>query len=98
MSVLHRSGEDWLTWSYFSRNVTADSVIPICLLGEGTFHQIHGGIATSGKIGWDTFNLEYETIFGHPYTVPQYSPIFAGPMRNEAARFNRESFEKENFS
>lgn len=40
----------------------------IMLLGEGTFHQVHGGVATNSlQSPWDRFAREYEEIRGAPY-------------------------------
>ena len=40
----------------------------IMLLGEGTFHQVHGGVATNSlQSPWDGFVREYENIRGKPY-------------------------------
>jgi hypothetical protein len=44
----------------------------ILLLGEGTFHQFHGGIATNAlRSPWDDFAAEYEAICGRPYERPR---------------------------
>lgn len=40
----------------------------ILLLGEGTFHQVHGGVATNARESpWDAFVAEYEVVTGQPY-------------------------------
>lgn len=53
----------------------------IWLLGEGTFHQIHGGITTNtAQTALATFNEEYCTIRGEWYKLPQtmIPPIYLG--------------------
>jgi glycosyltransferase involved in cell wall biosynthesis len=50
----------------------------IVLLGEGTFHQIHGGATTSGR--YDKGMEEYERLRGERYTPPVIEPIFLGTM------------------
>lgn len=47
----------------------------VTLLGEGSFHQLHGGVSTNANL--DTFHLcierwrkQYETIRGRPWTAP----------------------------
>lgn len=77
----------------FSRYVTAKGVTPICLLSEGTFHQYHGGVATSNRIGWSEFAEEYEGVMGRPYEPPVYTPLLAGRAKPELAGFYRESIE-----
>jgi glycosyltransferase involved in cell wall biosynthesis len=50
----------------------------IVLLGEGTFHQIHGGATTSGR--HDKGMEEYESLRGELYTPPVIEPIYLGTM------------------
>ncbi len=52
----------------------------IVLLGEGTFHQIHGGIATSGRIGWEEMHAEYVALRGRPYTPPGNERLYMGTV------------------
>ena len=45
----------------------------VVLLGEGSFHQVHGGIATNcppKALPIETFQAEYEAIYGMRYTRP----------------------------
>jgi Glycosyl transferase family 2 len=56
----------------------------IVLLGEGTFHQIHGGIATSGRIGWDEMHAEYESLRGRPYRPPANERLYIGTVPDTA--------------
>ncbi|KDA00632.1 cephalosporin hydroxylase [Hyphomonas polymorpha PS728] len=40
----------------------------VMLLGEGTFHQVHGGVATNAKVSpWESFTAEYAQIRGESY-------------------------------
>jgi len=48
----------------------------IQLLGEGTFHQFHGGAATSLRYGWDEMHDGYVSIRGEPYRPPQNSQLY----------------------
>ena len=82
----------------FSRYVTTAGVTPICLLGEGTFHQFHDGIATAGKIDREKINEEYIRATGKPYQAPRYSTMFAGTIRKGAHKFYIESAQKINYS
>jgi len=53
----------------------------VVLLGEATFHQIHGGVATNSPEGqhpWETFAREYEEIRGFAYEKPQTDPLYLG--------------------
>lgn len=75
----------------FSRCTTRPGARNVCLLSEGTFHQVHGGIATSGRVGWAEFDAEHQAIFGRPFTTPAYDTLYYGTARPEVARFWRES-------
>ena len=50
----------------------------VVLLGEGTFHQIHGGAATSGRFGWREMHDEYVAIRGRAYQPPDNEPVYVG--------------------
>lgn len=65
----------------FQRYVCRPNGINICLLGEGTFHQVHDSIATSGKRPWATFDSEYRSIFGKAYSKPLYDAVYFGAPR-----------------
>jgi hypothetical protein len=53
----------------------------VVLLGEGTFHQYHGGAATSGRHSWDQMHAEYEAITGSRHRPPENPPLYVGPAR-----------------
>jgi hypothetical protein len=50
----------------------------VVLLGEGTFHQIHGGASTSRRVSRDQAFGEYEALRGHAYSPPANEPLFLG--------------------
>jgi hypothetical protein len=52
----------------------------VVLLGEGTFHQYHGGAATSRRLTWDEMHADYEAIRGRPHRPPPNAPVFVGPV------------------
>jgi hypothetical protein len=51
------------------------------LLGEGTFHQFHGGAATSRRHSWDEMHSEYRTIVGEPHRPPANEALYVGRAR-----------------
>ncbi len=54
----------------------------VVLLGEGTFHQIHGGVAASAKEHpWGAFHSEYVSIRGELFRQPRIEPVFFGRVR-----------------
>lgn len=51
----------------------------ILLLGEGTFHQVHGGVATNAaESKWELFHQEYVALRGQPFRRPEVAPLFYG--------------------
>lgn len=63
----------------------------IVLLGEGVFHQIHGGVATNVKMSDHPiagFQQEYETLRGAHYHRPDIeNVVYYGTMPAAARRF-----------
>jgi hypothetical protein len=52
----------------------------VVLLGEGTFHQQHGGAATSGALSWDQMQADYAAKRGEPYKPPRQRPLYLGEV------------------
>jgi hypothetical protein len=75
----------------FKRYVSRPDARNVCLLSEGTFHQVHDAVATSGKTTFDLLAAEYKEIFGHPYTPPVYDTLYHGRPRMGAVRFISQS-------
>jgi hypothetical protein len=50
------------------------------MLGEGTFHQFHGGAATSRRFSWDEMQAQYRAIRGHDYRPPALRPTYLGAV------------------
>lgn len=54
-------------------------VLVVTLFGEGTFHQVHGGVATNALTHpWEEFHAEYLEIRGKPFEVPKTDALFFG--------------------
>ncbi|HEY5173462.1 MAG TPA: glycosyltransferase family A protein [Acidimicrobiia bacterium] len=64
----------------FRRACELDGVQLVVLLGEGTFHQIHGGAATSGRFGWDEMHDEYVALRGRRYAPPRNARLYFGEV------------------
>jgi hypothetical protein len=63
------------------RAVMLPSVSVITLLGEGTFHQVHDGIATNAaQHPWDAFHTEYKAIRGREFSPPTYQSLYLGSV------------------
>jgi hypothetical protein len=62
----------------YRRACSLDGIELIVLLGEGTFHQYHGGASTSRRHTWDDMHSEYQTITGHAHLPPTNPPLYVG--------------------
>jgi glycosyltransferase involved in cell wall biosynthesis len=76
----------------YRRLCSLDGKDLVVLLGEGTFHQLHGGVATNAPEG--EFELryrlwldEYQALRGEPYSRPQKAAHFLGHIPPQANRF-----------
>jgi len=59
----------------------------VTLLGEGTFHQFHGGVATN--VPWSrhpaaAFDAEYRAIRGGPFVPPSRESVYVGEVPPQA--------------
>lgn len=57
---------------------------PVVLLGEGSFHQVHGGASMKPDTDFDTWFAEYRSIRGRDYRKPTYEPLYIGRLRPES--------------
>jgi tetratricopeptide (TPR) repeat protein len=81
----------------FARALELPGAQLVLLLGEGTFHQLHGGVATNlppeqVPDGWAKWADQYERIRGRPYRRPGPAnpPTYVGTLPRPAlARFVR---------
>jgi len=73
---------------FLKKVVDQDDVDLVVVLGEGTFHQVHGGISTNSPIDrWTEFAAEYASITGSQYHVPRIDPIYVGRVSPEALQW-----------
>lgn len=63
-------GGGYMNHDLYRRAATCDGTRLVTLLGEGTFHQIHGGAATSGGAASSEMRDEYERLRGERYCPP----------------------------
>jgi glycosyltransferase involved in cell wall biosynthesis len=71
----------------------------VIILGEGSFHQVHGGITTNVTEEkscslWHDFEKQYIEIRGHGYSKPVNHPEYVGHLQLESLRFFQYSAEK----
>ena len=71
-----------------SRALRLPDTMVITLLGEGTFHQVHGGVATNAIESINNiFEEEYVTIHGKPFHMTEYSSIYLGGAPRQTLSF-----------
>jgi len=75
----------------FHRAVDLSDAELVLMLGEGTFHQLHDGVATNVSaetmnINWTKWADQYERIRGRPYDVPlrRHLPTYIGTLPRAA--------------
>ena len=69
-----------------------DSTTPVLQLGEATFHQFHGGVATNVPATqhmWEKYNDEYERLRGNRFDITEYfiKPRVLGEVNIQSRRF-----------
>jgi hypothetical protein len=74
---------------FFNRACARENAPLVILLGEGTFHQLHGGVSTniSGQDPdepFKTWAAQYEAIRGEPWALPQRRPEYLGAVADPA--------------
>lgn len=74
---------------FFGRALELEGIKLIVLLGEGTFHQIHGGLTTGQEEDpWPAMQAEYETLRERPFERPNPPPpLYLGHLPTPALRF-----------
>lgn len=71
----------------FNRAMERKDITPVMLLGEATFHQYHGGVATNVPLKehpWELFASEYRGIRGKAYTPVYKKPVYFGDITSQA--------------
>jgi len=78
-------GGGFLNLDIYKRAVEAPGVTPVQIIGEGSFHQLHGGITTNSsgaerKAQLDRYREQYAQIRGHSEVMSKASFIYLGHM------------------
>jgi len=71
---------------FFERVMSLREVQPIMLLGEATFHQFHGGVATNVPLErhpWESFDEEHRRIRGVEFRPSTRAPLYFGHYQSE---------------
>jgi cephalosporin hydroxylase len=74
-------GGGFVNLELWERAVAQSGHHPWMILGEGTFHQVHGGAATNGSADdRATMHDEYVKIKGRSFSTPKYQAHFVGTL------------------
>lgn len=70
----------------------------VMLVGEGSFHQLHGGVTTSEVVDREAIVKEHREqlarLLGEPFRSPTVEPILLGQVKGPALRFLERSVER----
>lgn len=87
-------GGGLINLDFYKRACEADGVELVYLVGEGCFHQIHGGVTTGGghqkAQKYRDFESEYQDIRGAELKAPPNQPILLGHAQATSAWLVRE--------
>jgi hypothetical protein len=73
-----RPGGGLVNHDLYRRASELGGVELVTLLGEGTFHQFHGGASTSGGDDFEQLQAEYIALRGTRYLAPTAEPLLIG--------------------
>jgi cephalosporin hydroxylase len=82
-------GGAFVNLDFFERLVVAPGVNQVTILGEGSFHQVHGGTTTNAAEPDDlieSYDEHYEKLRGRRFQVPQQMPHYIGALPPAARR------------
>jgi len=80
-------GGGFVNLDLFQRALARPQLDYVLLLGEGTFHQFHGGVASNAPASehpWDEFHRDYKRIRGRPFERVLRRPFFLGAIGDAA--------------
>lgn len=84
-----RAGGGMANLDAWRRAISLPGAMPIVLLGEATFHQLHGGSSTNHPEPMERGTLlaeEYRRLRGFPFQVPQVPLRFWGAFQHAPPR------------
>ncbi|GAB3322445.1 glycosyltransferase family 2 protein [Haliea atlantica] len=86
-------GGGFLNLDLYKRAVDSEGVVPVQLVGEGSFHQVHGGTTTNSS---DTLRdarladylAQYQALRGHQRLVSDKPLTFLGHLPTQASKIH----------
>jgi glycosyltransferase involved in cell wall biosynthesis len=75
-----------------NRILERETIEPFMLLGEGTFHQFHGGVATNSppeekRVRYQLFSEEYERLRGKKFVVNSRNTTLFGALDERSRKY-----------
>ena len=86
---------------FLNRVLLRPKVTPVVILGEGSFHQIHGGVATNVPLEEhpiNKFHEEYQILHGKHYNTVGAVPYYFGTMPPGTMKFINKNVKREDQS
>lgn len=90
--AFNSKGGGLVNLDFFNRIHEDKRFYPILLLGEATFHQFHGGVATNVSFEehpWEQMASEYQAIRQQVFVSEFKKPTYLGSFSDEAKAFIR---------
>ncbi|GAB3281265.1 glycosyltransferase [Parahaliea aestuarii] len=91
------SGGGLINLDFYKRACELPGIKHVICIGEGTFHQFHGGVTTGGQATEarnayiEAARAQYREIRGAEFVSPQTQPLFLGEISANAMPFLQES-------
>ncbi len=88
-AAFNKPGGELCNLDFYRRACEREGSTLVNLIGEGTFHQVHGGISTNNS-RWKSrlqnryWVRRYQKIRGRPYARPEKDPVFLGVFPPQA--------------
>ena len=89
-------GGGFINLDIFNRAVDAPDVSAAQLIGEGCFHQLHGGTTTNVSTekrdeSLAKYRKQYEEIRGHGDVITKKTFLYMGQLPNDASKIHRKA-------
>ncbi|MEZ5246731.1 MAG: glycosyltransferase family A protein [Acidimicrobiales bacterium] len=91
--IFDRAGGGLVNHDLFRRACERPGAELVVLLGEGTFHQFHGGAATGGQARREELWAEYARLRGREFAPPALAPRYLGSVPAAAIPHFRRSLD-----
>lgn len=91
------SGGGLINLDFYKRACECPETLHVIALGEGTFHQFHGGVTTGGQAASkreayiDASKRQYRQLRGHEFESPVTAPVYLGELPVNVLRFIQRS-------